>query len=266
MPSVSPTHKGWLRNFQSGLLGATYVGASPGAVALAANTALTNFFLGTPVVPAIAVDTIVITNLVASGDIVIAANAGGNSQAWLWVDSSAGTLNLFGAGTAIAIISATVFEVEDGIIFALGNDQDDAFVHRTTTLGANTALTGVIEGTPVSQAVAANSLLIGNITDDGDIALYVSVTGNSEQVVFADASARVLYFGQTSWALNMLNGAVKFTLGTVSAFATTQPTNAMVFRQGTAPAGAITTAAGIYSDGTLLNKIIADGTTSNIAT
>lgn len=264
MANASPVRKGFVRDAQAGLLGVVYTGAWPGAAALAANTALTGVLVGTPVVPALAVDSIVISGLVASGDVLIAANNGGNSQAWIWVDSSAGTLNLFGAGTAIAIISATVFEIEDNIILALGNDQDDALVHRTATLAANTALTGVIVGTPVSQAVAANSLLIGNVTADGDIAFYAQTGGNSEQAIFIDASAKILYLGQTGWAVNVLNGAVKLTLGTVSAFGTTQPTNTLVLREGTAPAGAITTAGGLFSSATVIRKIIADGTVSNV--
>jgi hypothetical protein len=53
-------------------------------------------------------------------------------------------------------------------------------------------------------------------------------------------------------------------LGAVSAFVTTEPTSAIVFKQGTAFAGAITTSSGIMSNGTLLRKIIADGTVSNV--
>lgn len=266
MAQPSVTRKGLVKDPQAGLLGLIYRGAAPGAAALGANTALEGIFLGTPVVPALALDTIVISNLVASGDIVLAANNGGNSQAWLWVDASAGTLNLYGAGTATVIISATAVEIEDGILLGFGNDQDTTMVNRATTLAANTVLTGVIVGTPVSQAVAANSLLIGNITADGDIAIYTQTGGNSDQVLFADASAKILYFGQTAWAANFLNGMVKVTLGTVSAFGTTQPTNTLVLREGTAPAGAITTAVGLFSSATVMRKIIADGTASNVET
>ena len=53
-------------------------------------------------------------------------------------------------------------------------------------------------------------------------------------------------------------------LGAETAFATTEPTSAIVFKQGTAFAGAIGTSSGIQSNGTLLRKIIADGTVSNV--
>jgi hypothetical protein len=55
-------------------------------------------------------------------------------------------------------------------------------------------------------------------------------------------------------------------IGTISAFATTEPTNAIVMKTGTAFAGAITTSGGIQSTDTVLTKIIAAGTVSNIET
>jgi len=53
-------------------------------------------------------------------------------------------------------------------------------------------------------------------------------------------------------------------LGAETAFATTEPTSAIIFKQGTAFAGAIGTSSGIQSNGTLLRKVIADGTLSNV--
>ena len=55
-------------------------------------------------------------------------------------------------------------------------------------------------------------------------------------------------------------------LGVVSAFATTEPTSALVMKAGTAPAGAITTSGGLFSSSTVVRKIIADGTVSNVET
>ena len=53
-------------------------------------------------------------------------------------------------------------------------------------------------------------------------------------------------------------------LGVVSAFATTQPTSAVVMKEGTAPAGTITTSGAIFSSATVVQKIIADSTVSNV--
>jgi hypothetical protein len=55
-------------------------------------------------------------------------------------------------------------------------------------------------------------------------------------------------------------------LGAVAAFATTEPTSALVMKQGTAPVGAVTTSGGVFSSATVVRKIIADGTVSNVET
>lgn len=156
--------------------------------------------------------------------------------------------------------------IADDVSLELGTDDDSVIRHRAGTLAANTVVTDVLAGTPVSQALAANSLMISNITASGDIAMYVNTTTNSEQALFIDGSAKIAYIGQTGWAVNVLEGAVKVTLGTVSAFATTQPTNTLVCRAGTAPAGAITTASALFASTTVLRKLIADGTASNVET
>ena len=154
----------------------------------------------------------------------------------------------------------------DDVSIELGTGDDSVIRHRAAVLNANTALTDVVIGTPVAQAQAADTLMISNVTADGDIAMYVNSGGHSQQALWLDASAKVAYLGQTGWAVNVLNGAVKVTLGTVSAFGTTQPTNTLVLRAGTAPAGTITTAVGLFTDGTTMKKIIADGTVSDVQT
>lgn len=55
-------------------------------------------------------------------------------------------------------------------------------------------------------------------------------------------------------------------LGAIATFATTEPTSAVVMKEGTAPAGAIATSGGIFSSATVVRKIIADGTASNVET
>lgn len=57
-------------------------------------------------------------------------------------------------------------------------------------------------------------------------------------------------------------------LGVVSAFATTEPTSAVVMKVGTNPVGAITTSGAIFvtTGGATISKIIADGTVSTIQT
>ena len=47
------------------------------------------------------------SNVTASGDYILALNNGGNSQAWQWVDSSAGTQTLYAAGVARILLNST---------------------------------------------------------------------------------------------------------------------------------------------------------------
>jgi len=55
-------------------------------------------------------------------------------------------------------------------------------------------------------------------------------------------------------------------LGAVSAFQTTEPTSAAVFKQGTAPVGTCANTSTIYASATVMRKIPAAGTSSNIET
>ena len=78
--------------------------------------------------------------------------------------------------------------LSDDAVMAVGSDGDIVILNRSTILAANTALTNVLIGTPVAQAIAANSLMIANVTASGDIALYVNTGGNSQMVFWADSS------------------------------------------------------------------------------
>lgn len=65
--------------------------------------------------------------------------------------------------------------------------------------------------------------------------------------------------------LRVANGQ-NIRVGTIAAFATTEPTNAIVFQGGTEFAGAIVTSGGLMSSATVIRKIIAAGTVSNVET
>uniref|UniRef100_A0A6H1ZEW1 Tail protein n=1 Tax=viral metagenome TaxID=1070528 RepID=A0A6H1ZEW1_9ZZZZ len=78
----------------------------------------------------------------------------------------------------------------------VGTDGDVSLVLNSAGLAANTALANVIIGTPVTNAMAANSLIISNITADGDISIIANDGGNSKTFMFADASAAILYLPQ----------------------------------------------------------------------
>ena len=79
------------------------------------------------------------------------------------------------------------------VLLAWGTGNDIVALDRSTALGADTALTSVLIGTPVSEAIAADSFMLSNTTASGDIAAYINRGGNSEQFMFMDASAGALY-------------------------------------------------------------------------
>ena len=85
-------------------------------------------------------------------------------------------------------------------------------------------------------------------------------SGDSVNWGIADTSEMVL----TSLHLQQVDG--NFRAGPVNAFATTEPTQAAVFEAGTAPVGAITTSSAIYASATIMRKIDADGTDSDMGT
>lgn len=93
--------------------------------------------------------------------------------------------------TATAVFTNPPTTYADGVILALGTDSDIAFVERASVLNANTTLTGVVVGTPVTPAVAANSLIAANITADGDMLFVTQTGGNSHAFLWNDASAAI---------------------------------------------------------------------------
>ncbi len=94
-----------------------------------------------------------------------------------------------------ALTISAFLKVKDDIRLALGNDFDQVIINRSTTLAANTGVTNVLIGTPVSQALAADSLVISNVTASGDVAMYGNLSGNSQQFLMFDASVPALYLG-----------------------------------------------------------------------
>jgi hypothetical protein len=76
----------------------------------------------------------------------------------------------------------------DDTLFILGTSSDVVLVLRSTALSATTTLTGVVEGTAATLATAANSLMISNVTDDGDVHIMVSKGGSTHTAFLADGS------------------------------------------------------------------------------
>ena len=81
--------------------------------------------------------------------------------------------------------------VNDDVSIELGTDDDSVLRHKSATLAADTLLADVLVGTPVTDALAANSLIISNITQSGDILLAANRGGNSHGFLWIDASAGI---------------------------------------------------------------------------
>ena len=82
-----------------------------------------------------------------------------------------------------------VNSISDDVVLDLGNGSDAALVLRSTALSADAELGSVIVGTSDHPGVAANSLIISDITADGDIMMAVQSGGNTTMSMLLDASA-----------------------------------------------------------------------------
>ena len=113
----------------------------------------------------------------------------------------------------------------------------------------NSRLNIVYNGSAVGRANASGMTVVGTFTSSGALASTTTVTAGTGLVVTAGDGAIT---------------AGNLRLGAIAAFASTEPTSAVVMKAGTAPAGAIATSGGIFSSTTVVRKIIADGTVSNV--
>lgn len=95
-----------------------------------------------------------------------------------------------------AQLQAQIVGSDDSSAWSLGDDGDVVFFLRSDALGINTGLDGVLVGTPVTPAIAANSAIISNITEDGDILFAVRDGDNSKGLLKLDgANGNVIVHG-----------------------------------------------------------------------
>ncbi len=213
------------------------------STALAANTTLLGVVLGTAATLASAANSLLIANKTASGDVHIIVNKGGNSHTAFLADASTGdtilnaavnqSVDIYAGGTklldyasgAFAFQAATVISTADGNLsfsasgtniftknvrvndnqrLILGTTGDVSVILNSAGLSADEEVTNVIVGTSNHQGVAANSLIISNVTGDGDILVLVSDGGNSLEMIKMTGATAELSLG---W------GALKIGLG-----------------------------------------------------
>lgn len=113
--------------------------------------------------------------------------------------------------------------------------------------GASTSLTSTT-GITAGTSVDAGTSLSATTTITAGTGVIVS-TGNA-----------------TNTAGDSRITAGNLRLGAISTFAATEPTSAVVMKEGTNPVGAITTSGGVFvtTGGATISKIIADGTVSQV--
>ena len=90
--------------------------------------------------------------------------------------------------TANSQLQTSLAGIADGEVLPFGDDSDAVIVLDQTARSADEEITSVIEGTSDHLGHAANTLIISNVTDDGDVHLLVSKDGNSHTAFLADGS------------------------------------------------------------------------------
>ena len=141
---------------------------------LGANTAIATVVVGTPVTPAIAANSLIVSNITADGDILIATQTVGNSQAAMWVDASAGTTSLYGAGVEALRVTATNVRA---LLTTVPHSTDGAALGTTTLMWADLFLAsggvinfnnGNVTITHTAGAIAGTGAWThGNVAVDG---------------------------------------------------------------------------------------------------
>lgn len=107
---------------------------------------------------------------------------------------SASSLNVFTSGV----------KFNSNVRVQMGTNGEVALTLRSASLGADEELSNHIEGTSNHQGYAANTLLLSNISDNGDMIFLVSDGGDSIEMIKMTAATAELSLG---W------GALKIGLG-----------------------------------------------------
>ena len=97
------------------------------------------------------------------------------------------------------------WRLADDLLLRFGSDGDAAVALVSSANSADAEVTNLIEGTSDHQGTAANSLVLSNVTNDGDIQMLVSDGGNSKEFLLADGDTAILYLGHGMAATTIKN-------------------------------------------------------------
>jgi len=121
------------------------------------------------------------------------------------------------------------WRLADDLLLRFGSDGDAAVALVSSANSADDEVTNLIEGTSDHQGTAANSLVLSNVTNDGDIQMLVSDNGDSKEFLLANGDTADLQLG---------HGMATATIKTASGALTLAPASGdiMVALAGSAPA------------------------------
>jgi hypothetical protein len=154
-------------------------------------------------------------------------------------------------------LDINVLSPDDNVGYAFGTDSDAVFYLSSAIIEAADETTGLHAGTSVKQETAANSLIISNITDDGDIQMLVNDGGNSKEFLFADGSAENLVLGHGMATATVKTASGVLTLDSGAAINIEPASGSAILLDGTISidAGLVTGATSV----TIGSTIITDG-------
>jgi hypothetical protein len=164
------------------------------------------------------------------------------------------TVRAVGSGGQLDI---NVLSPDDNVGYAFGTDSDAVFYLSSAVIALAAETEGLHAGTSsVKQATAVDSLIISNITTDGDIQMLVS-DGNSKEFLFADGSAADLVLGHGMDTATIKTASGVLTLDSGAAINIEPASGSAILLDGTISidAGVVTGATSV----TIGSTVITDG-------
>lgn len=202
---------------------------------------------------------------------------------------ASGALSVTGAITATTSIAATTtmtagtgLTVTTGGISASGDNNlgGTAVTGARNTLkygAAGTVVTAVGYGLHMPAITYTDAGVTGTIGVLATTNIGAPTVVATNTITYTDAATLVVADPVAStgatftrkygiWSAGQIRTNTNIQVNNTAAFASTQPVGAIVFNSSgaTAPAGAIITGGGFFTDGTVMKKIIADGTVSTV--